>query len=139
MSHRYSSVFRNRELLHFYLNRLGIIEVGTEIHEELWHPGGHIIGTGQDTGTEPQDAGVALHQVCKNRASTYIIKENQQLTPWHCRDLQLCRNPESSTDMNLWTSRSILLPYSESQIHSHTFNFSHLLPIGIYLQLLDTL
>lgn len=123
MSHRYSAVLCNRELLHFYLDRLGIIEVGTEIHEELWHPGGHIVGTGQDTGAEPQDAGVALHQVCKDRASTHIIEKHQQQNPWHCRDLQLCRNPESSTDMNLRTSRWVLFPYSESQIHACTFNF----------------
>lgn len=112
--------------------------MGTEIHEELWHPGGHIVGTGQDTGAEPQDASVALHQVCKNRASTHITKENQQQPP-STAETSSSGEIQSSTDINLRTSRLGPLPYSESQMHSRIFNFLHLLPIGINLQLLDTI
>lgn len=35
-----------------HLNGLCVVEVGTEVHEQLWHPGGHIIRAGQNAGTE---------------------------------------------------------------------------------------
>lgn len=49
---------------YFYLDGLRVVEVGAEVHEELWHPGGDVVGAGQDAGAEPQHTRVALHQIC---------------------------------------------------------------------------
>lgn len=36
--------------LHSHLNGLGVIKVGTQVHQQLGHPGGNIIWTGEKIG-----------------------------------------------------------------------------------------
>ncbi len=46
-----------------YLYRLCVVEVGTQVHEDLGHPGGHIIRAGQDASTQTQYTCMSLHKV----------------------------------------------------------------------------
>lgn len=46
-----------------YLYGLRVVEVSAQVHQQLRHPGGHIVGAGEDAGAQAQDAGVTPHQV----------------------------------------------------------------------------
>ena len=47
-----------------YLDGLCVVEVGAQVHQQPGHPGGHVVGAGQDAGAQAQDARVAAHQIC---------------------------------------------------------------------------
>lgn len=50
-----------------YLYRLRVVEVSAQVHQQLGHPGGHVVGAGEDAGTQAQDASVTPHQVCREQ------------------------------------------------------------------------
>lgn len=50
-----------------YLYGLRVVEVSAQVHQQLGHPGGHVVGAGEDAGAQTEDAGVTSHQVCGNR------------------------------------------------------------------------
>lgn len=50
-----------------YLYGLRVVEVSAQVHQQLGHPGGHVVGAGEDAGAQAEHAGVTPHQVCGNR------------------------------------------------------------------------
>lgn len=59
---------------HSYLDGLRVVEVSAQVHQQLGHPGGHVVGAGQDAGAQAQDAGVAPHQVCQERTEWLCVR-----------------------------------------------------------------
>lgn len=47
-----------------HLDGLWVVEMVTQLHQNLRHPVWDIVGAGEDAGAEAQHAGVAPHQVC---------------------------------------------------------------------------
>lgn len=64
-----------------YLNGLCVIKMGTQVHEELWHPRGHVIGAGEDASTQPQHPSMAPHQVCTHMNRACIKQVKSHLVP----------------------------------------------------------
>lgn len=52
----------------FYLDWLRVIQVCTEIHKELGHPGGNIVRTRKNTSTQSQHPSMAFDQLCKENS-----------------------------------------------------------------------
>lgn len=52
-----------------YLYGLRVVEVSAQVHQQLGHPGGHVVGAGEDAGAQAQNASVTPHQVCGNRGN----------------------------------------------------------------------
>lgn len=51
---------------HTYFNGLCVIEVSTQVHQQLGHPGGDVIWARKNASTQPENTSMAAHQVCKH-------------------------------------------------------------------------
>jgi len=60
-----------QSFLHSHLNGLGVIEVSTQVHQQLGHPGGHIIWARENTSTQPKNTSMAPHQVSRGYSVHY--------------------------------------------------------------------
>lgn len=56
-----------------YLYGLRVVEVSAQVHQQLGHPGGHVVGAGEDAGAQAEHAGVTPHQVCGNRGEKRLV------------------------------------------------------------------
>lgn len=55
-----------------YFYGLCVIEVSAQVHQQLGHPGGHIIRAGEDTCAQPENPSMTPHQVYKNTMSNLL-------------------------------------------------------------------
>lgn len=62
-----------------YFNRLCVIQVSTQVHQQLGHPGGHIIRAGENTSTQAKNTSMAPDQIYKNISDYVTIRENSEL------------------------------------------------------------
>lgn len=56
-----------------YFNGLCVIQVSTQVHQQLGHPDGNVIRAGENTSTEAENTRMTPHQVYKNITGAFPL------------------------------------------------------------------